>query len=110
MPGDISRPVMAREQFVKGIIPILLCRSENDPVNGLSPKQLFTVYAMCDCGRDLEAYQLAGYVQARSLLLQVRLEGYVGGMLWDDTRLALDWDMAGYVSFAMLPRFLLWGV
>jgi hypothetical protein len=49
-----------------------LRRSENDPVDGLSPKQLFTVYAMCDCGRDLEAYQLASYEQARSLLLQVR--------------------------------------
>ena len=56
----------------------MLCRSENDPVDGLSPKQLFTVYAMCDCGRDLEAYQLASYGQARSLLLQVWSIGTAG--------------------------------
>jgi hypothetical protein len=30
------------------------------------------MFAMADGGRDLEAYQVAGYDQARSALLQVR--------------------------------------
>jgi hypothetical protein len=45
--------------------------SENDFIGGLPPDQLYAVFAMANCGRDLEGYQLAGYDQARSMLLQV---------------------------------------
>jgi hypothetical protein len=43
------------------------------------------MFAMADGGRDLEAYQVAGYDQARSALLQVRgrvMSMWVGGCGW----------------------------
>ena len=43
---------------------------ENDPVESLPDGQLCCVLAMEEAGRDLEAYRLSGYHQARSVLLQ----------------------------------------
>jgi hypothetical protein len=48
-------------------------KSENDAIGDLPDGQLYAVFAMANCGRDLESYQLQGYEQVRSLLLQVRL-------------------------------------
>jgi hypothetical protein len=45
--------------------------SENDFIGGLPPHQLYAVFAMANCGRDLESYALAGWDQVRSMLLQV---------------------------------------
>lgn len=59
--------------------------SENDPLSGLPASQLYFMFAMADGGRDLEAYQVAGYDQARSALLQVRgrvMSMWVGGCGW----------------------------
>jgi hypothetical protein len=47
-------------------------KSENDAIGGLPDDQLYAVFAMANCGRDLEGYQLQGYEQVRSLMLQVR--------------------------------------
>ncbi|GBF88054.1 hypothetical protein Rsub_00766 [Raphidocelis subcapitata] len=52
--------------------------SENDPVEGLEPDQAFCVLAMEEAGRDLEAYRLSGFHQARSVLLQAALALAVG--------------------------------
>lgn len=49
--------------------------SENDPVADHPKDQLYAVFAMADCGRDLEGYQLRGFDQARSMMLQVMLFG-----------------------------------
>lgn len=46
-------------------------RSENDFIGGLPDSQLYAVFAMANCGRDLESYQLTGYEQVRSMMLQV---------------------------------------
>lgn len=48
-------------------------KSENDPIAKHPKDQLYAVFAMADCGRDLEGYQLRGFDQARSMMLQVRL-------------------------------------
>lgn len=48
-------------------------KSENDFIGGLPDEQLYAVFAMANCGRDLESYQLQGYEQVRSLMLQVGL-------------------------------------
>ena len=47
-------------------------KSENDPMSGLPDQQLYAVFAMANCGRDLESYCLQGYEQVRSMMLQVR--------------------------------------
>ncbi|GFH05573.1 protein kinase domain-containing protein, partial [Haematococcus lacustris] len=52
--------------------------SENDPVDGLQPSQLYLVIAMADCGRDLEKAAVPGFDQARSLLAQVAMALAVG--------------------------------
>jgi serine/threonine-protein kinase haspin len=46
-------------------------KSENDFIGGLPDEQLYAVFAMANCGRDLESYQLQGYEQVRSMMLQV---------------------------------------
>lgn len=46
-------------------------KSENDPIAKHPKEQLYAVFAMADCGRDLEGYQLRGFDQARSMMLQV---------------------------------------
>jgi len=46
-------------------------KSENDAIAGLPDEQLYAVFAMANCGRDLESYKLQGYEQVRSLMLQV---------------------------------------
>lgn len=46
-------------------------KSENDPINQHPQKQLYAVFAMADCGKDLESYQLRDFNQARSMMFQV---------------------------------------
>lgn len=48
-------------------------KSENDPIADHPKDQLYAIFAMADCGKDLEGYQLRGFDQARSMMLQVRL-------------------------------------
>jgi serine/threonine-protein kinase haspin len=55
-------------------------KSENDAIGNLPDQQLYAVFAMANCGRDLESYQLQGYEQVRSLLLQVSL--YAQALAW----------------------------
>jgi hypothetical protein len=45
--------------------------SENDPIEGFPAGQLYAVFAMANCGRDLEGYGLQGYDEARAMMLQV---------------------------------------
>jgi hypothetical protein len=45
--------------------------SENDPIEGFPPGQLYAVFAMGNCGQDLEGYCLQGYDEARAMMLQV---------------------------------------
>jgi hypothetical protein len=47
-------------------------------VEGLAPDQAFCVLAMEEAGRDLEAYRLSDFRQARSVLLQAALALAVG--------------------------------
>ncbi|KIY92326.1 hypothetical protein MNEG_15636 [Monoraphidium neglectum] len=52
--------------------------SENDALEGLPAGQLFCVLAMEEAGRDLEAYRISSFHQARSVLLQITLALAVG--------------------------------
>eukprot|EP00878_Enallax_costatus_P019195 GHUV01020245.1.p1 GENE.GHUV01020245.1~~GHUV01020245.1.p1 ORF type:complete len:147 (-),score=30.85 GHUV01020245.1:1525-1965(-) len=54
--------------------------SENDPISEHPRDQLYAVFAMSDCGRDLEGFKLRDFDQARSMMLQVRLQVLSG--LW----------------------------
>ncbi|WIA16133.1 hypothetical protein OEZ85_012851 [Tetradesmus obliquus] len=48
-------------------------KSENDPIEGFPRDQLYAVFAMANCGKDLEGYCLQGYDEARAMMLQVAL-------------------------------------
>ena len=49
-------------------------KSENDPIEGFPRDQLYAVFAMANCGKDLEGYCLQGFDEARAMMLQVRLQ------------------------------------
>ena len=46
--------------------------SENDPLEAFEEEQLFIVFVMQHGGMDLESYQLRGFEEAQSILMQVR--------------------------------------
>lgn len=46
--------------------------SENDPVDAFGPEQLHVVFVVANGGADLERFEVHGFDEARSILLQVR--------------------------------------
>ena len=46
--------------------------SENDPVDGFSPDQLYVVFVVANGGADLERFEVHSFEEARRSLLQVR--------------------------------------
>ena len=73
--------------------------SENDPLEAFKEEQLFIVFVMQHGGLDLESYQLRGYEEAQSILMQVccpcctQCKGIEG----------LDNPVAGSMSRCRLP-------
>jgi hypothetical protein len=47
--------------------------SENNPIEGFPKHQLYAVFAMANCGRDLEGYSLQGFDEAHAMMPQVSL-------------------------------------
>lgn len=47
--------------------------SENDPIDVFPADQLYIVFVVADGGADLEHFEVHGFEEARSILLQVRL-------------------------------------
>lgn len=77
-------------------------KSENDPIAGLPHHQLYAVFAMANCGKDLEVYQLQGFDQARSMMLQV------GAGRGRQLQLQLPWHLCIVTCVAALSRGLNW--